>query len=190
MNHDFQDIEEALAKLKPAPVPDRLVSSIAEDLDQPARTPQIRHASAFWQSNGIYIAGFAALFLVGFVLYKLPSWTGVDQSGPALTSSLEPDQSGVQGDDYPSPSAHEAVADTQLASGGTTETDRQAPVRARNYLHNRVDDGLVFLNGGVTARQYRYQFVDRVVWEDPSDGSKIEMSVPREEIVLVPVHTF
>lgn len=64
------------------------------------------------------------------------------------------------------------------------------PVRAENRLRNKVDEGIVFLRNGLAARQYRYEFVDRVVWENPRDGSKMEMEIPREEVVLVPVRTF
>ena len=74
---------------------------------------------------------------------------------------------------------------------GTVAADEGfRPVHAENRLQNKVDEGIVFLQNGLPARQYRFEFVDRVVWENPRDGSKMEMEVPREEVVLVPVRTF
>jgi len=64
------------------------------------------------------------------------------------------------------------------------------PIRAENALLSRVDDGLVTLEGGMPARRYRYRFLDTITWENPRDGAQVEMAVPREELVLVPVRTF
>jgi hypothetical protein len=75
--------------------------------------------------------------------------------------------------------------------GGIVRPDEGfRPVHAENRLQNKVDEGIVFLRNGLPARQYRFEFVDRVVWENPRDGSTMEMEVPREEVVLVPVRTF
>ena len=64
------------------------------------------------------------------------------------------------------------------------------PVLAQNNLQERVDEGIVFLRNGLTARKYRYEFIDRVVWKNPVDGAVVEMEVPRDEVVLIPVQTF
>ena len=64
------------------------------------------------------------------------------------------------------------------------------PVLAQNNLQERVDEGIVFLRNGLTARKYRYEFIDRVVWKNPVNGAVVEMEVPRDEVVLIPVQTF
>ncbi len=64
------------------------------------------------------------------------------------------------------------------------------PVLAENNLKNRIDEGIVFLRNGLTARRYRYEFVDRVVWKNPTNGAVMEMEIPRDEVVLIPVQTF
>lgn len=71
-----------------------------------------------------------------------------------------------------------------------SEPDEFKPILAENNLQNRIDEGIVFLRNGLTARQYRYEFVDRVVWQNPVDGATVEMEIPRDEVVLVPVQTF
>jgi hypothetical protein len=80
-----------------------------------------------------------------------------------------------------------------MESGGrqaASEVDEFQPVLAENELRNRVDEGIVLLRNGLPARRYRYEFVDRVVWENPADGAVVEMEIPRDEVVLVPVRTF
>ena len=70
------------------------------------------------------------------------------------------------------------------------DPDTFRPILAENNLKSRVDEGIVFLRNGLTARRYRYEFVDRVVWKNPSDGAIMEMEIPRDEVVLIPVQTF
>lgn len=77
-----------------------------------------------------------------------------------------------------------------VENGQEASQDGETRVRAQNELQKRVDEGLVFLDNGVAARRYRYEFIDRMVWEDPEDGTRMEVAIPREEVVLVPVHSF
>ena len=77
-----------------------------------------------------------------------------------------------------------------VRSSGDAAVDDFRPVLAENNLKSRIDEGIVFLRNGLTARRYRYEFIDRIVWENPSDGAIVEMEIPREEVVLVPVQTF
>lgn len=84
----------------------------------------------------------------------------------------------------------EGASESAAADEVELERDEFKPVLAENNLLNRIDEGIVFLRNGLTARRYRYEFVDRVVWQNPVDGATVEMEVPREEVVLVPVQTF
>jgi hypothetical protein len=86
----------------------------------------------------------------------------------------------------------ETVSEPPLVVGETPEESPDAfkPVLAENNLTGRVDEGIVFLKNGLTARRYRYEFIDRVVWKNPSDGAVVEMEIPRDEYVLIPVQTF
>jgi hypothetical protein len=68
--------------------------------------------------------------------------------------------------------------------------DTFKPILAENNLQSRVDEGIVFLRNGLTARRYRYEFLDRVVWKNPSNGAVVEMEIPRDEVILVPVQTY
>jgi hypothetical protein len=90
------------------------------------------------------------------------------------------------------PADLQQVEEPPLVVGVTPEeaADAFKPVLAENNLTGRVDEGIVFLKNGLTARRYRYEFVDRVVWRNPSDGAVVEMEIPRDEVVLIPVQTF
>ena len=84
------------------------------------------------------------------------------------------------------------LADAQPIESRESISGKNAfqPILAQNNLKDRVDEGIVFLGDGLTARKYRYEFIDRVVWKNPSNGAFVEMEVPRDEVVLIPVQTY
>lgn len=92
----------------------------------------------------------------------------------------------------PGPERPQALVSEERAPSTALEQSEDGfrPVFAENNLKNRIDEGIVFLRNGLTARRYRYEFVDRVVWRNPVDGAVLEVEIPRDEVVLVPVQTF
>lgn len=89
-----------------------------------------------------------------------------------------------------SETASPVVAGGSGGADADPPTDRFEPVLAENNLNNRIDEGIVFLRNGLTARRYRYEFIDRVVWRNPVDGATVEMEIPRDEVILIPVQTY
>ena len=48
-----------------------------------------------------------------------------------------------------------------------------------------VDDGTVALNGDIPIRQVRQQVIERTKWYDPQRKTTFELSIPREDIMLI-----
>ena len=48
-----------------------------------------------------------------------------------------------------------------------------------------IDQGTVFVNGGVPMRSIRRQRLDSYTWTDPASRETMEMTVPHDEIVLI-----
>lgn len=88
------------------------------------------------------------------------------------------------------PSSNPSAADPRSPIAETSGEPVFTPVEAENILQERIDEGIFVLQNGVPARRYRYAFVDRVVWKNEADGSFVEMEVPRDEVVYVPIQTF
>lgn len=51
------------------------------------------------------------------------------------------------------------------------------------------EGGVLYTDKNVPVRRYSYHFIDTMVWENPKDGSQMKMSVPREEVIYVPITT-
>ncbi|MCC5807016.1 MAG: hypothetical protein JJU00_11875 [Opitutales bacterium] len=158
---DNDPLEAELAGLRPKPLP--------PVLEQRLRAAPVRGAAARLPAlcmRARFILPLAAVLFLSLGGIAVWMWThgDADPGSPAV--------------------ARTDPADTAAPS------PRMRPVRAENYLANRIDEGVFIVGNHIAARQYRYQFVDTVVWEDPRDGTTVEMSVPREEIVLVPIHSF
>ena len=68
-------------------------------------------------------------------------------------------------------------------------TAKFQPVRATNVLFDAVNEGIVYLDGEQPAHRMRLSYVDTITWENPSSGESLQWTVPREEILFVPVTT-
>lgn len=161
-------LEARLKKAIPAPPSDLLTAGIEQALRQRSRRQHLARVRQVLSWGGLAVAA-SLLIGFGFMLFN---------------GRLDIKSPGLDGE----PGAEiEAVP---VTNGTGAANDGFRPVVAENNYKGRVDEGIVFLRNGLTARRYRYEFIDRVVWRNPSDGAVIEMEVPRDEVVLVPVQTF
>jgi hypothetical protein len=171
MNPENQrHFEEHLRQARPHAFDPVLKERIQNELRIVARRQRIARfrSSAGWA--GLAIAA-TILITFGFLLFN----------GRISLQDLSPDPPlALQTEPEPDP----------VVSDPADKTSPFKPVLTQNNLQSRIDEGIVFLKNGMTARRYRYQFVDRVVWENPADGAMVELEVPRDEIVLIPVQTF
>lgn len=67
---------------------------------------------------------------------------------------------------------------------------RFEPNSFENRFIGASDDGVIGELGAVSFRRVRYQLVDTYHWANPADGSRLEMMIPREEVLLLPVVTY
>jgi hypothetical protein len=66
---------------------------------------------------------------------------------------------------------------------------RFEPAHAQNtYLGSR-NDGIVFTDDRRPLQTVRHQFTDTYTWENPLDGSRVEVTIPVERVRYVPVPT-
>jgi hypothetical protein len=161
--------EAQLRKLKPAPVDRGLQDRIETALKRESRVQRREKFRSLVSWAGLAVAA-SLLITFGVLLFNGRLVLGPDQTPAVVVEPVE--------------------ADADSASESIPESGDFKPVLAENNLQNRIDEGIVFLRNGLTARRYRYEFVDRVVWRNPVDGATVEMKIPRDEVVLVPVQTF
>lgn len=154
-------LESALRNVKPSPAPEHLEQRISASLKQASRVRWLKKLRSSAVWGGFALA--ASLLLVFGILLFNGRFS------------------------IPSPGSGSVTRQISTSSGAE---DRFRPVLAENKLTNRIDEGIVFIGKGVSARRYRYEFIDRVIWKNPVDGATVEMKIPREEVILVPVQTF
>ncbi len=61
------------------------------------------------------------------------------------------------------------------------------PVEITRDLVSAEDGGLVYENEEEPARIVRYTTLEHHVWTHPITGARLEIEIPREDIVLVPI---
>ena len=71
-------------------------------------------------------------------------------------------------------------------SGAVAEADFE-PVEVTSDLVTAEDGGIVYEGEDEPARLVRYTTLERHVWTHPVTGARLEVEIPREDIVLVPI---
>jgi hypothetical protein len=169
MNIDEQKtFENQLQQFKPTAAGPGISLRIKQGLESSSRADRRRRIASTVTWGSVALAA-SILITFGFLLFN-----------GRLTL-------GTHGADTPvsEPMVAESTPEPPVES-----KDTFTPVLAENNLQNRVDEGIVFLRNGLTARRYRYEFIDRVVWKNPTSGAVVEMEIPRDEVILVPVQTY
>ena len=162
MHDDLATFEDELRKLRPAAVSEQLETRVASMLE--ANPPSV---IPWWQRLGFNRP--AAAFGWGLV-------------APALTVAAVIATIQVTG--FQRPPVHPASGQRQTAG------NEPAPgaVRASNVLYQTQDDGVVLDGSQEPVRRVRYRSTDLVRWRNPTTGARWEVSYPREDVALVPVH--
>ncbi len=159
------DLEAALRELEPVEVPRELEARIFEIFEG-----RVSEASG---GTGSKVVRFPVLRSIGAAAAIAIAATGVLF---AVINTMDRSRSGNGG-----PLAGDA---TQLPTSATF-----VPVRAENVFQGAQDEGVYFTDERVPVRQIRYQFSNSFRWENPQDGSTIEMTVPQEKLFIVPLRT-
>ncbi|MFT4548356.1 MAG: hypothetical protein ACI8XO_001829 [Verrucomicrobiales bacterium] len=63
------------------------------------------------------------------------------------------------------------------------------PAGAQNIYKGTNVDGIVFTEDRLPMQAVRHQFIDTYIWENPVDGSRVEVQVPVERVRYIPVPT-
>lgn len=165
--------EERLRKARPVKPGKGVYQEIDTALTSLQNQKRMSKVFSFAAWGGMGIAA-TILIVFGVLLFN----------GRLQTPETAPDAVAMDIGEPPADEVEESIPEPNLGE------ESFKPVLAENNLKNRIDEGIVFLRNGLTARRYRYEFVDRVVWKNPTNGAVMEMEIPRDEVVLIPVQTF
>ena len=81
------------------------------------------------------------------------------------------------------------VADKSVPKKAIDEVDASFhPVKAGNLILPPTDEGVIYDENNEPQRSVRYKYHDRYQWID-ENGNRIELSVPQERRLLVPIET-
>ena len=64
------------------------------------------------------------------------------------------------------------------------------PLRIERQIARITDNGVIGTANGVPVQLYRYRALRQVWYVDPHTGKKLQVTVPQNQWVLVPVRTF
>ena len=83
-----------------------------------------------------------------------------------------------------------AIVGLNRPAGETPETvNKFVPAHAQNTYRGSEIGEIVFDGNSQPMQAVRHQFTDTYTWENPADGSRVEIEVPVERVRYVPLHT-
>lgn len=173
MDDPQQDLEKELKSFRLSRPAEGLVDRVAQELAAaPTENPRRRYASATsltsWKWLGWRLAASAALLAVAATVA-----VSLLQQRPATSGAVEQEMAGLA---PVTPAVDPAAAATEI----------YRPVSAATVLYELKDEGTVTLADRQLARQARFRYVDTVTWSNPRGNASLKMSVPRDEVRMLP----
>ncbi|MCP5521332.1 MAG: hypothetical protein H7A46_07270 [Verrucomicrobiales bacterium] len=180
---DDPELEAELRRLQPRRPSQMLAARVEQAVAAERRARR-------WRSGWLVLAAAAVLTAVLVPLTPGPSAPHpAELVDPRADGSPDPKvatahSDGVrQGADEPShPGETTLTRDTAFA--GYTRLGEA------NYLYAAEDDGILFASSTTPLRRIRYQYLDTTDWRDEQAQAVVRVVVPREDVVLVPLHVY
>jgi hypothetical protein len=76
---------------------------------------------------------------------------------------------------------------TSVIAAVDDEADSFLPAESEREFVDADDSGILYGEGEEPLREIRYHSVERYAWINPETGARVEVEVPREDVVLMPV---
>ncbi len=172
MTEDFSSLENQLRALRPAAPSAGLESRLNEALHDP-----LPRSRGWWEWLGFHhpMAAFgwgivvpAAAAAMAITLFHLAVVTpGPSDTGRAVVRETRA-----------------AVVDPRAVADNSGEVQDG---NASSVLYETNDEGVVLTGNQQPAHRVRYRSEDTLQWRNPRTGASIEVSYPREEVVLTPI---
>ena len=167
MDDHFSQLEDELRKLRPVGISTDLKQRVASTLDAASAT----NVGFWWQR-------------LGFSRLSAALGWGLLSPGLGVAAAIVAVQ--VVGSQHPPahvtdvPSTGSDLAAKSPLAAGT--------LRSSVVFYNTQDDGVVLDGTRGAVHRIRYRSADLVRWRNPETGTLWEVSYPREDVTLAPIH--
>ncbi len=161
------DFENELRKLRPTTPSNRLEEQIARDL---AATTTAPDPHSYPRSGTISRKKESPIM-------RLLSGLGWACGGAAVAVLVTTTM-------YSTPPSPQAGTQTERAIEVENVFE---PAESSRELLATEDSGVIYTEEEEPTRVVRYNSMERYVWANPTTGARIEVEVPREDVVLLPV---
>lgn len=183
MIEDFTPLEQQLRALRPPTPSPALERRLAEALREPS--PRAR---SWWEWLGFHHA--MAAFGWGLVVPSAAAVMAVTLFHLAVVTPGPSDANRPAPREAPTARETPTVYPAKPAAGVAGAADGSEDVQdgnASTVLYETSDEGIVLTGTRQPARRIRYRSEDTLQWRNPRTGASIQVSYPREEVVLTPI---
>ncbi|MBI5382904.1 MAG: hypothetical protein HZA31_13480 [Opitutae bacterium] len=160
MNDEFTDLEAELQSLRPRAPVRELHRRLATELDGASPAIALTPRKTGWR-------------------WRLVLWPAAAALVVALTVSAVWSRRGS-----------EVASAVVLDPATATPSEVYKPVSAENLLFEAHDEGVVTLSDGMPGWRVRERSLDTFIWQNPRTKASLRWTVPREEVLVVPLAVF
>ena len=166
MNDLPDEIAEALGRLQPGPTSARLDRRIQEALEVPAVTGFPEAAASCWFR---VVRWAAAAMIIAAAAFLAVRWRSASSLESAVPATVRWDRS---------------IAPTEPRDATASDFRRLGQA---NYLIDAEERGIVYTSARTPWRKVTWQYLSVSEWRDEGTKSTVQVVVPREETVVMPV---
>jgi hypothetical protein len=165
MNEPLEGLEAELKRWQPLAPGPGLEGRIAAELDAPQAAAHgvVRLRPWFWWAPVGLAAALAVMALVWLPRHQ--------ESSPATRPASGKQSTAAPGPANRSPSGYR-------------------PVRSADYLLDAQDDGIVYTSATTPFRKIKYHVLSTSQWRDEADNATVQVIVPRQSTVLIPMNVY
>ena len=175
MNDDFAELENELRSFQPLRPSVALEERLAKAFAAPEpKTPAI----PWWQQLG-FCRPVAAI--AWGLATPAAAVCAVLLLHPGIVAGTSPAASIERRSSAPSTVAANSTAEAPAATGGFE------PAASSDVVYQTNDEGVVYDSEQQPSRQVRYRSNETLAWRNPNTGTQVEVSYPREDVVLTPI---
>ena len=186
---EFDDLEKELKALQPKSPTAAFTARVEDALGDSGELSFRRiDSSSHPKSRNRLLLFFPPLLALAASLVWVLFFWGHQSTSPTQTKSLPiaesnpslPPESVV---DPESPIHGVTIEELEAYSG--MPTGGWSDPQVREFLLNRVDEGLIQRPGYSPGRQVRYHYIDETLWMHPSSNTRVISTTPRQEVIIL-----
>lgn len=184
---EFEDLERELKSIRPKAPSAAFTARVADALGDSADLSFRRISSEEDKpaaGGKLWFFLPPSLALAASLVWMLFFWSSPSGSEESTSPAVDEAASLAGRAEDPNSPIHGVSLDELEAHSGMPTHGWSDP-QVREFLLDRVDEGLIERPGYSPGRQVRYHYLDETLWMHPASNTRVISTTPRQEVIIL-----